>query len=82
MDHANVVDQLAEVLIGVAPDVLQSVLDALNDGDIDLSGLGREDVVKIVGTAVTAAAGTASRQYLKQNPIELVAAIGRALTTS
>jgi hypothetical protein len=82
MDHSNLVDQLAQVLIGVAPDVLESVLDALNDGDIDLSGLGRDDLVNIVGAAVATAAGAASRQYLKQNPNELGAAIGRGLTKS
>jgi hypothetical protein len=82
MDHSDLVEQLAQVLIGVAPDVLESVLDALNDGDIDLSGLGRDDVVNIVGAAVAAAAGAASKQYLQRNPNELGAAIGRALTKS
>jgi hypothetical protein len=66
----------------VAPDVLQSVVDALNDGNIDLSGLGRDEVVNIVGAAVATAAGAASRQYLKGNPNELAAAIGRALAKS
>jgi hypothetical protein len=82
MDQGNVVDLLAEVLIGVAPDVLESVLDAIRDGDVDFSGLDGEDFVRIVGTAVATVAGAASKQYLKQNPNELGAAIGRALAKS
>lgn len=82
MDHGTVVDQLAQVLIGVAPDVLQSVLDAVNNGDVDLSGLGRDEVIDIVGAAVAAATGVASKQYLERNPNGLGAAIGRGLIKS
>jgi hypothetical protein len=64
MSHADLVDHLASTLAGVAPDVLEQALDALADGDVDLDGLSREQIVEIVSAAVFGVASAVTKDQL------------------
>jgi hypothetical protein len=74
MDSGSTVDDLGDALVGFPVDVLEHVLDALHDSQIEVSNLSHDDVVKIVGAAVTAAAGARTKHYLEQHRSELQAA--------
>jgi hypothetical protein len=82
----NFVDHIAHALVGLADDVLESVLDAVADVAVDLDSLSHDDVVHLVETAVKAAAGAAgaaaTKHYLAQRRVDLDAAVRQALTAT
>ena len=82
MSEADVVDHLMEVLAGLTPDVLEPILDALGDLGSELSTLDQEDVVRLVGAAITGVAGAATQHYLQSRRAEVEAAVRRALTAT
>jgi hypothetical protein len=81
MADSEFIDQMAEAFGGLAPDVMELVLDALADVATELGTLSHEEVVTLAKAAVTAAAGAAVKHHLDRRQPELDAAIRRALGT-
>lgn len=79
MDSGSTIDHLADALVGFPVDVLEHVLDALHDSLIEVSNLSHDDVVKIVGAAISAVAGAATKHHLEQHRNELQSAIQQSL---
>ncbi len=82
MSDADVVDHLIQALAGLTPDVLEPILDALGDLGSELGALDHDDVVRLVGAAITGVAGTATQHYLQRRPAEIEAAVRRALAAT
>lgn len=79
-DHETVVDHLAHVLLGVAPDLLEDILHALEELHLDLASLTPDDVHTMVTHLLDVAVGAAAKEIVKQNGPALRAAITRALS--
>jgi len=82
VSDAHVVDHLVETLAGLTPDVLEPILDALGDLASDLSTLDHDDVVRLVGAAITGVTSAATQRYLQGRRAEIEAAVRRALAAT
>lgn len=79
MPESEFIDRLAEVLADLTPDVLEPVLDALTDLAGELGTLDHDDVMKLLGAAISGAVGAAVKHQLANRRDELDAAVRRAL---
>jgi hypothetical protein len=75
----DLADDVAEALVGVGPDVLEPILEVLADVAAEFGTLTHDEVVKIVGAAISAASSASSTHYLDDRRAELEAAVRRAL---
>jgi hypothetical protein len=83
MTEHSVSDEIAEALVGLTPDVLEPILDAMADVVTEARNFTHDEVVELVRGAISAtagaAAGAAVRHYLDQRRPELESALRRAL---
>lgn len=75
----EIIEHAAEVLLQLTPDVIEHVLEAIDEGHIDLSTLGPDDILDIVTPAVAFAGGKALQRYMKQHPDQVREAVRHAL---
>jgi selenocysteine lyase/cysteine desulfurase len=79
MDHGA--EHLLDSLVGLPVDLTEHLIDALHTVSFELGNLNHDDVVKLLGTAITASAGAATKHYLNQHRQELEMAIRQSLAT-
>jgi hypothetical protein len=79
MSHGEIVDHLADILVGLTPDFIEHLLDALGTGHLDLESVSVDDILHVAMEGLALAAGTGAQQYIRNNRAEVRAAITRAL---
>jgi hypothetical protein len=79
MAHGEAAEYLADILIGITPDFLEHLMNALGSGQLDLESLSVDDVVDIAVEALALSAGVAAQQYIRNHHGEVRTAVAEAL---
>jgi hypothetical protein len=81
MSESSFLDQLGDSLTDLPSNVVDDVLAILGEFADELQYLDHDDVVRIVGMAVSGAVGAGARHYLERHRPDLEAAVRRAFST-
>jgi hypothetical protein len=78
-DHETLANHLADLLYGIAPDVMEDLVHTIEDGHLDLGSITSDNLLSVLIDVLEIVGGVAAREAVRQNAPALRAAFARAL---